>query len=358
VTRILDARRTWEPPRPAAWRRADHTAIVGCDLFVDGEAVESPGSAADLARLHQQARERAGAFVWLGLHEPTEAALTRVADVFGLHPLTVEDILHREQRVKLERYDDVVFLVVRSAQYVEHEQITATSEIVNTGFIRVFVGPHFVITVRQGSVLDHSTLRADLGADPEMLAQGPWSVVHAILDRLVDVYVDIASAMQTDIDLIEAAVFDPRSPITVEQIYQLKRQLIKFKAAVLPLQRPLAALAGKQFADLPKEIRRYFGDVADHHAAAVEQVSAFDDVLNALLQARLTQLTVEQNNDMRKIASWAAIAALVTAIAGVYGMNFPHMPELTWHYGYPSVMAFMLASSAVLYWVLRRAGWL
>ncbi|GAA2635313.1 magnesium and cobalt transport protein CorA [Paractinoplanes durhamensis] len=344
----MDARRTWEPPRPAGWRRADHTAIVGCDLFVDGVAVESPGSAADLARLYAAAQEREGAFVRLSLHEPTEAALTRVADVFGLHPLTVEDILQREQRVKIERYDDVVFLVVRSAQYVDHEQITATSEIVSTGFIRVFVGPHFVITVRQGTVLDHSTL--DAGS--------PWSVVHAILDRLVDDYVEIAAAIQTDLDGIEAAVFASGSPVTVEQIYQLKRQLMKFKAAVLPLHRPLAALAGKEFADLPKEVRRYFGDVADHHAAAVEQVAAFDDVVNALLQARLTQLTVEQNDDMRKIASWAAIAALITAIAGVYGMNFPNMPELTWRYGYPSIMLFMLLSAAVLYWVLRRAGWL
>ncbi|MEV4345172.1 magnesium and cobalt transport protein CorA [Actinoplanes sp. NPDC049596] len=354
----MDTRRSWQPPRPVGRRRADHTAIVGCSLFVDGVAVESPGSAADLPRLYEQARAREGAFVWLGLHEPTEAALTRVAGVFGLHPLAVEDILHREQRVKIERYEDVVFLVVRAAQYLEHERITATSEIVNTGFVRLFAGPHFVITVRQGTVMELSSLRADLSADPATLALGPWSVVHAILDRLVDGYVDIAAAFQTDLDLTEAAVFDSRTPVTVEQIYQLKRQLMKFKAAVLPLQRPLAALVSKTSSDLPKEIRRYFSDVADHHLAAAEQVVAFDDVLNALLQARLTQLTVDQNNDMRKIASWAAIAALPTAIAGIYGMNFAHMPELDWRYGYPTVMAVMLAGSTALYRLLRRAGWL
>ena len=352
----MDVRRDWQPLLPAGRRRADHTAIVGCDLFVDGVAVESPGSAADLAALYEKARAREGAFVWLGLHEPTEASLTRVAEIFGLHPLAVEDILQREQRVKIERYEDVVFLVVRAAQYVEHERFTATSEIVSTGFVRLFVGPHFVITVRQGTVMELSSLRADLSSDPVTLTQGPWSVVHAILDRLVDAYVEIAAAMQTDVDLTEAAVFAPGAPVTVEQIYQLKRQLMKFKAAVLPLQRPLAALTGRQF--LPKELRRYFGDVADHHTAAVEQVVAFDEVLNALLQARLTQLTVEQNDDMRKIASWAAIAALVTAVAGVYGMNFAHMPELTWRYGYPGVLILMLISAAILYWLLRRAGWL
>jgi len=296
--------------------------------------------------------------VWLGLHEPTEAALTRVADVFGLHPLAVEDVLHREQRVKIERYEDVAFLVVRVAQYVEHDRVTATSEIVSTGFVRVFVGPHFVITVRQGSVMELSSLRAGLSSEPELLAQGPWSVAHAILDRLVDVYVDIAAAMQTDIDLTEAAVFAAGAPVSVEQIYQLKRQLMKFKAAVLPLQRALAALAGRQFADLPKGIRRYFSDVADHHAAVVEQVVAFDDVVNALLQARLTQVTVDQNNDMRKIASWAAIAAVPTAVGGIYGMNFSYMPELTSRYGYPSVLLLILVGAAVLHRLLRRAGWL
>jgi magnesium transporter len=354
----LDARPSWQPPQAVGRRRADHTAIVGCDLFVDGIAVESPGSAADLTRLHERAREQDGAFVWLDLHEPTEAALSRVAAVFHLHELAIEDVLHREQRVKIERYDDVVFLVIRAAHYAEHERFTATSEIVSTGFVRLFVGPHFVIAVRQGTVMELSSLRFELSSTPKRLAGGPWSVVHEILDRLVDGYVDIAGALQTDVDLTEAAALTPGSGVAIEQIYQLKRQLMTFKAAVLPLHRPLAALTGKQFADLPKEIHRYFRDVTDHHAAAVEEIVALDEVLNALLQARLTQLTVDQNNDMRRIASWAAIAALVTTIAGVYGMNFAYMPELSWRYGYPSVALFMLLSVATLYRRLRRAGWL
>jgi magnesium transporter len=345
----LDIRQNWQPARPVVRRRADHTAIVACDLFVGGEAVESPGPAADLPRLNERARAHDGAFVWLSLHEPTEAALTRVADVFGLHPLAVEDILHREQRVKIERYDDVVFLVVRVAQYVEHERVDA-------GFVAIFVGPHFVVTVRQGTVRQDAVV--DVRAEPGMLTQGPWSVVHAILDRLVDTYVDIAAEMETDVELTEAAVFTSATPVTIEQIYQLKRQLMKFKSAVLPLHRPLVALVSKQFADLPKEIRRYLSDVVDHHAAAVDQVIALDDVLNALLQARLAQLNVDQNNDMRKIASWAAIAALPTAIAGIYGMNFDHMPELASRYGYPTVMLLMVLGAAGIYRLLRRAGWL
>ncbi|BCY11842.1 magnesium transport protein CorA [Actinoplanes sp. L3-i22] len=326
---------------------------MGCDLFVDGVVAESPDSAADLVQLYARAREQDDAFVWLSLHEPTEAALTRVADVFGLHPLAVEDVLHRELRVKIERYEDVTFLVVRAAHYLDYER-----EIVSTGFVRVFVGPHFIITVLQGSVMELNSLRAGLSSEPGLLTQGPWSVAHAVLDRLVDAYVDSAAAMQIDIDLTEAAVFAARAPVSVEQIYQLKRQLMKFKAVVLPLQRALALLVGRHVSDVPKGIRRYFGDVADHHSAVVEQVAAFDDVVNALLQARLTQVTVDQNNDMRKIASWAAIGAVPTTVGGIYGMNFWHMPELHSRFGYPSVALFILLSAAILYYLLRRAGWL
>ncbi len=353
----MDGGRTWQPPRPPGQRRADHTAIVGCDLFVDGVAVESPGSAADLERLYERAQQDGG-FVWLGMHEPTEAALARVAGVFGLHPLAVEDVLHREQRVKFEQYEEVAFLVVRAAQYVEHERLRDTSEIISTGFVRLFVGPHFVITVRQGNVMDFSSLRDRLNSEPDLLVQGPWSVTYAILDHLVDAYVDIAAAMQTDIDLTEAAVSTAAAPISVEQIYQLKRQLMKLKAAVVPLHRAMINMLDKRFTDMPKGIRRYFGDVADHHTAVVEQLTGFDDVINALLQARLTQLTVDQNNDMRKIASWAAIGTVPAVVGGVYGMNFVHMPELIWQYGYPSAMLLILLAAMLLYWLLRRAGWL
>ena len=171
-------------------------------------------------------------------------------------------------------------------------------------------------------------------------------------------YVGIAAAMQNDVDAVEAAVFSRGQDVSIEQIYQLKRELMEFKSAVVPLQRPLSAIVDRQIITVPKEIRRYFRDVADHHARAVEQVGTFDDLLNTILQARLTQVTVDQNNDLRKIAAWAAIAALQTAIAGIYGMNFAFMPELQWRYGYPGVVAVMLLSSVVLYRRLRSAGWL
>ncbi|MBB4742050.1 magnesium transporter [Actinoplanes octamycinicus] len=346
----MDVRRARQAPPPGQ-RRADHTGIVGCDLVVDGVTVQSPGSAADLRQLHERAREHDGGFVWLGMHEPTEAALTRVAGIFGLHPLAVEDVLHREQRIKFERYEEVAFLVVRAARYDDRERITA-------GFVRVFVGPHFVVTVGQGSVMEFGALRARLSTEPELLARGPWSVVHALLDHLVDAYADIAAAMQADLDLTEAAVFAAGTPVSVEQLYQLKRQLMRFKAAVVPLHRAMLALLDKRLTGPPRGIRSYFQDVADQHTAVMEQVIGFDEVVNALLQARLTQVTVDQNNDMRKIASWAAIAAVPTVVGGVYGMNFAIMPELAWRHGYAGAMLSILLGVTVLYWLLRRAGWL
>ena len=247
---------------------------------------------------------------------------------------------------------------MRAAQYVEHTALTDTSEIVNTGVVRIFVGEHFVVTVRHGPVGELRSVRADLEATPQLLALGPWAVVHGVYDRVVDAFVEIAAAMQTDLDAVEASVFTRDPNLGIEQIYQFKRELTEFKAAVLPLQRPLTAILDRQNGTLPKEIRRYFRDVADHHVRVVEELAGYDDLLASILQARLAQVTVAQNNDMRKIAAWAAIAAMQTAIAGIYGMNFDFMPELRWRYGYPGVLTVMVISSVVLYRRLRRAGWL
>lgn len=333
-----------------------HQPVVGCGLYDDGQLIDA---SKDPAAVHARARTMPGSFVWLGLHDPNEEQLTRIAEIYGLHPLAVEDVLHQEQRPKIERYEDTAFIVLRAAEYVEHTELTDTSEIVDTGFVRIFVGDNFVITVRQGDIGALGSVRADLEANPAMLGQGPWAVVHAIVDRIVDVYVDIVAAMQQDIDTVEAGVFTRERHITVEQIYQLKREVIEFRSAVMPIQAPLGALTGRQWSTLiPKEIRRYFRDVTDHHARVVDAVANYDDLLTAILQARLAQVTIDQNNDLRKIAAWAAIAALQTAIAGIYGMNFEHMPGLNWRYGYPAILLIMVLSSILLYLRLRRAGWL
>ena len=336
--------------------RRTGAAVVDCALYVGGTRQAGPGPTGYAPAL-AQARETDNAFVWLGLHEPTDVELADVARVFDLHELAVEDALTPNHRAKIERYGDVVFFVLRTTRYVEHSELTETSEVVETGAIMVFVGPQFVVTVRHGSPGALGELRADLEKRPDLLAKGPWQVAHAICDRLVDTYLDVSSAVENDMDALEEHVFGSDGHSRVARIYQLKRELMEFRRAVAPLQRPLAALVeDREF--VPKEIRRYFRDVNDNLLRVVDRVASYDDLLNSILQARLAQVTVDQNNDMRKIAAWAAIAAVQTAIAGIYGMNFENMPELEWKYGYFAVVGLIAAICALLYRRFRKVGWL
>ncbi|GAA4264123.1 magnesium/cobalt transporter CorA [Dactylosporangium darangshiense] len=351
---IREAKRPAAAPAPVE-ARCDDDAVVDCALYVDG--VRQPAGPC-LADLLAAAEATPSGFVWIGLHEPSPAKMAEVAKVFDLHPLAVEDALSADQRPKLERYEETAFLVVRAARYVEHTEVTETSEVLETGSVRMFVGARFVVTVRHGTVGGLRAVRADLEANRALLAQGPWAAVHAICDRIVDVYLDIAAAFQRDLDAVEARVLRREASAGIGQIYQLKRELVEFRAAVLPLQQPLATILDGRTVKLTKEVRRYFRDVADHNTRVADRVGGFDDLLNSMLQARLAQVTVDQNNDMRKIASWAALAALQTAFAGVYGMNFKYMPELQWRYGYPALLLVMLLTSALLYRRLRRSGWL
>jgi magnesium transporter len=354
VTRILGSSHTEgsASPRP----RSGQSAIIDCALYVEGERKEGDWTYEEALAA---ARSQPGAFVWLGLHEPDEDELADIANTFELHELTVEDALKEFQRPKIEQYGNMVFAVVRTVRYVEHTELTESSEVVETGSVSVFLGRHFVITIRTGSAGELAPVRTMLEARPELLRHGPWSVAHAVYDRIVDSYVECAQAVEQDVDLLEESVFG-RSGARggIQRIYQLKRELVEFRRAVVPLQRPLAAIVAGRLPEVPKEIRRYFRDVTDHLTRTVEQVQSFEELLNSILQARLAQVTVEQNDDMRKIAAWAGIAALWTSVAGIYGMNFHFMPELGWRYGYAGVWALCLLGSIVLYRLFRKNGWL
>jgi magnesium transporter len=358
VTRIL-AQTDLAPPDQVRDRQAvtpaRRSAIVDCALYVDG--IRQPGER-HYAEALDAARSQRHAFVWLGLHEPDAAEMTEIAKAYGLHELAVEDAVKAGQRPKLEQFGVVNFIALRTARYVEHAELTETSEVVETGYVMLFIGPGFVITVRHGDACRLAPVRADLEAKQDLLAQGPWAVAYAVMDTVVDLYLEVANAIEDDLDQLEDHVFSREGHGRIQRIYQLKRELVEFKRAVMPLQRPLGALVSEQSALVPPEIRRYFRDVQDHVSRTAEQIGSFDELLNSILQARLAQVSVDQNNDMRKIAAWAAIAAVQTAIAGIYGMNFHNMPELGWKYGYPGVLALMLASAVVLYRFFRRAGWL
>ncbi|MEU8757874.1 magnesium/cobalt transporter CorA [Streptomyces sp. NPDC048659] len=332
------------------------SSVVNCVVYQEGVRRDPVRSVEEAVR---RARKAGDGFVWIGLHEPEEKEFAGLAELFGLHPLAVEDAVHAHQRPKLERYGDVLFAVFKTVRYVEHDELTATSEVVDTGELMAFTGPDFVITIRHGGHGSLGPLREALETEPEHLAKGPSAVLHAIADHVVDDYLAVTDAVQDDLDAIETAVFSQQGHRgDVGRIYQLKRELLELKRAVTPLGQPLQRLATDPLPCVAPGMRPYFRDVADHLARVVEQVTSYDALLDSILQAHLAQVTVAQNEDMRKITAWAAIVAVPTMVCGVYGMNFEHMPELRWTYGYPLVLSVMATACLLIHRGFRRNGWL
>lgn len=350
--------RPHRPHRAATAPHVQRSAIIDWAVYIDGVRITTD-SVADAVRLirdgelHHDGGDSAG-FVWVGLHEPDAAELERLAALFGLHPLAVEDAIHAHQRPKLERYDGVQFFVMKTIGYVEKG--ADGNEVIETGEVMIFCGPDFVVTVRHGSHCSLGVVREVLEADPARLALGPASVLHAITDRVVDGYVSVVNAVQEDIDEVEEAVFSTERSNEAGRIYRLKREVIHLKRAVGPLAGPLRTLVNRRF--VPAEIREYLRDVEDHLTRVREQVDSCDELLTPILQAHMTQVAVEDNQDMRKISAWVAIMAVPTAVAGIYGMNFQFMPELQWRFGYPMVLVFIVLSCLALYRGFRRNGWL
>jgi magnesium transporter len=331
--------------------------LVDCAVYVDGVRVSGRCEPAVI----EEVRRSGEGFVWLGLHDPDERELSDLAERYDLHPLAVEDALYAEhQRPKLDRYEDNLFAVLKTVRYVHPDSPAADVQVVESGEISVFVGRDFVITVRRGEPRGLQGLRRAMEKDPQRLALGPSAVLHAIMDRVVDDYLGVTTSLQQDVDAVETAVFGggDRSRRDGERIYVLKREVLELRRAVTPLSAPLRTLAERPIRLVHPEIREYFRDVEDHLARVTEQIGAFDELLTTIIQANLAQVTVEQNEDMRRISAWVAILAIPTAVAGLYGMNFQHMPELGWTYGYPATLLFIAAACLVLYRGFRRNGWL
>ena len=332
---------------------APRSGIVDCAVYVEGKRL--PG-----AMTPRQARERSvaeGGFVWIGLFEPTEEQLGEIAKEFGLHELAVEDAVQAYQRPKMDRYADTLFLVVKTVTHIAHEGPATANEIVETGEIMAFLGADFIVTVRHRDHSHLGELRAELEANPDRLAMGPAAVLHAVTDHVVDGYLAATEAFEHDIDDIEALVFAKRSPIGPEQMHLMKREVVELRRSVQPLGTPLRVLAaGNRL--VPAEVASYFRDVADHLEQVTERVIGFDEILTTLLNATLAKVTIQQNSDMRRITAWAAIIAVPTMVFGVYGMNFDHMPELHWRYGYPFIVSLTLLACLILYRAFKRNQWL
>ncbi|MFJ8666893.1 magnesium/cobalt transporter CorA [Streptomyces sp. NPDC093600] len=326
--------------------------IVDSALYKNGARATGP---ADLSDALAQARAIGDSFLWVGLHEPTADEFDHVADEFALHPLAVEDALKAHQRPKLEVYDDSLFVVLKPVLY-EPE-----SDRVSTGELMVFIGDSFVVTVRHGEGAPLAAVRRRLEAEPEVLRHGPTAVLYAISDAVVDHYLDVAGELQIDLEELEADVFAPTggNPAnTAERIYTAKRQVLEFRRATSPLAAPMERLAAGTVPFVNEHAQPFFRDVSDHLIRANEQVEGLDRLLSDVLSAHLAQMGVRQNDDMRKISAWAAMAAVPTMVAGVYGMNFDHMPELRWVWSYPAVVGLMAGAVFGLYRLFKRRGWM
>ncbi|MET7884719.1 magnesium and cobalt transport protein CorA [Streptomyces avermitilis] len=350
------------PDAPAP-EPADAASVVQATLYRDGVRVSSSASLADTFR---QLRDEPSGMAWIGLARPTESELLSLAEEFDLHPLAVEDAMEAHQRPKLERYGETLFVVLRAARYLD------APEEVDFGELHVFVGPDFVITVRHGAAPDLSAVRRRMEETPELLKLGPEAVLYAILDAVVDGYVPVVAGVQNDIDEIETEVFRG-DPAVSRRIYELSREMVEFQRATRPLVGMLHSLmAGFAKYGTDEELQRYLRDVADHVTHTSERVDGFRQALADILTVNATLVTQQQNAEMRalaeagfeqneeikKISSWAAILFAPTLVGTIYGMNFDRMPELHWVLGYPFAIILMAVVCTSLYVIFKRKDWL
>jgi magnesium transporter len=325
--------------------------IVDSAVYVDGRRSE-PGSSRDGSlRGTREACRRAGGFAWIGLREPSREEFGSVAGEFGLLEPAVKEAVKAHTRPKVERYGEILLVVLMAARYVE------SSETVEFGEIHAFVGPDFIVTVRHGEVLELKEVRARLEAEPELLRKGPTVVLRAIVERVVGDYGPVVEGLENDIDEIESEVF-AGNPGVSRRIYELSREVIAFHRATKPLTGALGSLADEDAPDIDPEVRRYLRGEADRVLKVTEQVEGFRELLSNILGVNLTMVSVQQNNQVQKVSAWAAILVVPTIITGIYGMNFKHMPEIHWFLGYPLTLLLMVVVSALIYLGFRRSGWI
>jgi magnesium transporter len=339
------------PPSVAA-------ATVNCGAYVNGERVPGEyGHDAALDTVRRRRDDGDDAFVWVGLYEPDQQQMAAAADVFGLHPLIGERGTHAHARPRLDRYDDTLVMVLKTFDYLEHDSLSSARDIVAFGEIMIVVGAHFVLTVRQGEHGALTDVRRRLEGSPVALRLGPYAVLHAIAEHVLDAYQTVADRVQDDVAL-QANVFTTSLAADLEHAYLLKREVIEMRRAVEPLVDSLAKLLTDCEDLVSLEVRRYLRDVRDRTQQLTDRVTEYDDVLDSLLEAALGRVATQQNVDMRKISAWAALAAVPTLVSGIYGMRFKWIPELHWPWSYPVVLIGMLAVCGFLYYTFRRIRWL
>jgi len=293
-------------------------------------------------------------FIWVGLYEPSEQVLSHIQEAFGLHDLAIEDAHQAHQRPKLEIYDDSMFVVLRTARLADGGEHR-----IEFGETHVFLGPRYFISVRHGSLKSHVGLRARCEAAPSHLAEGEGFVLHSLMDFIVDQYFPVLDALHAELDELETEIFSGKFVRTVTaRLYHVRRDLLALKQAVTPLLEVSSRLSRINTPLIPQDTRPYFQDVHDHVVRIADLIEGLQQLSHIALEANLALITVSQNDDTKRLAAWAAILAVPTMIAGLYGMNFKFMPETEWAYGYPLAVGFMLVTCGGLYRWFRKVGWL
>jgi magnesium transporter len=320
--------------------------IADSAIYVDGRR-DGPYP---LQKIHEACREKGG-FAWIGLYEPTEEEFASVAGEFGLHELAVKDAITPHQRPRIERYGDSIFVVLKAARYLEKQ------ETVEFGEIQAFVGLDFVITLRYGEAPELREARQRIEGDPDLIRKGPFAVLYATMAHVVDDYGPVVEGLENDIDEIEVEVFGNKPDVS-KRIYELFREVIQFHQATQPLAGGLERLTEGETSGIDPEVRRYLRDVQDRVMRVTERSQGFRELLTNILSVNLTLVSVNQNEQTKKISAWAAIVVVPTLIASIYGMNFDYMPELHWRYGYLLALTLLALIAFALYRNFKRAGWL
>ncbi len=293
-----------------------------------------------------------GCFVWVALKDATPEELSKVQEEFGLHDLAVEDARHGHQRPKIEEYGDTLFAVLQTMEF------DAAGEL-EVGEVDIFIGPNFVLSVRNHSHQDLIGVRARAEREPELLRQGPAFVLYALMDAVVDRYAPIIDALEGDLESIEAQIFDPGTGrANIERLYALKRKIGTVKHAVAPLLDSAAKLFSGRVPTVCSHSREYFRDVFDHLARMNSALDALRETIGTAIQVNLSMVTIEETEITKRLAAWAGIFAVATAFAGIWGMNFEHMPELKFRWGYPAALVLIAAVCSFVWWRFRRARWL
>jgi len=322
--------------------------IVDIALYEEGRRVEA---GQDISDLVARARTNNG-FVWIGLAEPDQAEFDLVVGELNFHPLAVEDAINANQRPKIEDYEGLTLFVLKTVFFDQSQKE------ITTGELMCFIDRNFIVIVRHGAGHPLATVRHDLEAKPELMQLGPFAVLHAVADRVIDGYLAIAQSLEQEVASVENKVFNGKRQTFSQEIYFLKREIIEFKHAIEPLILPINRLVSGISAEVPEEIKPFFRDTSDHLLQACEQATGLDSLITSVLQADLAHIQVQQNIDVRRISAWVALASGPTMLAGIYGMNFHHMPELSTRYGYYVVLGVMLGLTGFLYRQFKKADWL